>query len=148
MSDKGYKRPTARSRELRVQVTLPEQRLWAGLSATKVAGVRFNRQFPIGPFVCDFVWRSAKLVIEVDGESHGHTERADAARTRYIGNMGYRVIRFWNNDVMERLEGVVAEIKRVLADRPSQHQVKQPPAVLDRPGDDRPDAPSREAGGE
>jgi very-short-patch-repair endonuclease len=110
-------------------MTLPEQRLWACLRARKVGGVRFNRQFPIGAFVCDFVSGGAKLVIEVDGDTHGHTEGADAARTRYIENMGYRVIRFWNNDVMERLEGVVAEIERVLADRPS------------------PD-PSREAGGE
>ena len=119
MSDKGYKRPTARSRELRANMTPAERRLWSCLSTRKVAGVRFNTQFPIGPFVCDFVSRSAKLVIEVDGDSRGQTERADAARTRYIETMGYRVIRFWNNDVMERLEGVVGEIERVLADRPS-----------------------------
>ncbi|TXC71127.1 endonuclease domain-containing protein [Sphingomonas ginsenosidivorax] len=129
MSDKVYNRPTARSRELRANITLPEQRLWGCLSARKVGGVRFNRQFPIGPFVCDFVSRGAKLVIEVDGDSHGHSERADAARTRYIEDMGYRVIRFWNNDVMERLEGVVGEIERVLGDSPSP-------------------SPSREAGGE
>jgi very-short-patch-repair endonuclease len=119
MSDKGYDRPTARSRDLRASMTLPEQRLWGCLSARKVGGVRFNRQFPIGPFVCDFVSRGARLVIEVDGDSHGHSERADAARTRYIEDMGYRVIRFWNDDVMERLEGVILEIERVLADRPS-----------------------------
>jgi len=65
------------------------------------------------------VSRGAKLVIEIDGDSHGHSERADQHRTRYIETMGYRVIRFWNNDVMERLEGVVFEIERVLADTPS-----------------------------
>ncbi|RMB54001.1 very-short-patch-repair endonuclease [Sphingomonas sp. PP-CE-3A-406] len=119
MLDKGYKRPTARSRELRVNMTQPERRLWECLSARKVAGIRFNTQFPIGPFICDFVSRGAKLVIEIDGDSHGHSERADQHRTRYIETMGYRVIRFWNNDVMERLEGVVFEIERVLADTPS-----------------------------
>ena len=119
MSDKGYKRPTARSRDLRANMTEAERKLWGHLSARKVVGVRFNTQFPIGPFVCDFVSRGAKLVIEVDGGQHAHTERADMARTRYIENQGYRVIRFWNNDVMGNVDGVVAEIERVLADMPS-----------------------------
>src|SRR3546814_13631917 len=62
--DKGYKRPTMRSRELRLNATEAERKLWAQLSARKVSGIRFNRQFPIGPFICDFVSRPAKLVIE------------------------------------------------------------------------------------
>ena len=100
-------------------MTVAERVLWARLHARKVAGVRFNSQFPIGPFVCDFVSRGAKLVIEVDGGQHAATERADAARTRYIEAMGYRVIRFWNNEVTENPDGVIAEITRVLADMPS-----------------------------
>ena len=117
--DKGYKRPTARSRVLRQNMTDAERRLWGCLSARKVAGVRFNTQFPIGPFICDFVSRGAGLVIEVDGGQHATAEEADAARSRYIEAQGYRVIRFWNHDVMENLEGVVAEIERALVDRPS-----------------------------
>jgi very-short-patch-repair endonuclease len=100
-------------------MTDAERTLWGCLSARKVAGVRFNRQFPIGPFICDFGSRNARLVIEVDGGQHAVDADRDGARTRFIESQGYRVIRFWNNDVLERLEGVVSEIERVLADRPS-----------------------------
>ncbi|PKQ01223.1 MAG: hypothetical protein CVT74_00380 [Alphaproteobacteria bacterium HGW-Alphaproteobacteria-13] len=117
--DKGYKRPTARSRELRLNATDAERKLWAQISARKIASVRFNRQFPIGPFICDFVSRSAKLVIEVDGGQHAVDVAKDEARTAYLKTRGYRVIRFWNNDILERIEGVVSEIERVLADMPS-----------------------------
>lgn len=118
MIDKGYKRPTARSRELRAAATAAERALWHRLNARQLRGVRFNRQFPIGPFICDFVSRTAKLVIEVDGGQHCDSE-ADTQRTRFLETQGYRVIRLWNNDVMERIEGVVAEIERVLDNMPS-----------------------------
>ena len=117
--DKGYKRPTMRSRELRLNATDAERKLWAQLSARKVAGVRFNRHFPIGPLICDFVSRTAKLVIEVDGGQHAVDVEKDEARTAYLQSQGYQVIRFWNNDVLERIEGVVGEIERALADMPS-----------------------------
>ncbi len=81
--------------------------------------MRFNRQVPVGPFICDFASRGARLVIEVDGGQHDWHSDDDARRTRFIENQGFRVIRFWNNDVLERMEGVVAEIARVLAERPS-----------------------------
>ncbi len=116
--DKGYKRATANSRELRLNATDAERKLWAQLSARKVRGVRFNRQFPIGPFICDFVSRSAKLVIEVDGGQHALDVASDKARTAYLQARGYRVILFWNNDVLERIDGVVREIERVLATCP------------------------------
>ena len=117
--DKGYKRPTGRSRELRNNATEAERKLWIQISARKLAGVRFNRQFPIGPFICDFVSRTAKLVIEVDGGQHAVDVEKDQSRTAFLEAQGYRVIRFWNNDVVERIEGVVSEIERVLADMPS-----------------------------
>ena len=108
-----------RIRALRANPTRAESALWHHLAARRTSGVRFNRQVPIGPFICDFVSRATKLVIEVDGGQHdGHAED-DAQRTRFIEQQGYRVIRFWNNDVLERMEGVVAEIARVLAERPS-----------------------------
>ena len=117
--DTSYKRPTSRSRELRSNPTEPEKRLWQALSARKVAGARFNRQFPIGPYICDFVSRGARLVIEVDGDTHAHSVEYDNARTKFLENEGYRVIRFWNNDVMDNLEGVVQRIERELSNRPS-----------------------------
>ena len=119
MLDKGYTRPTARSRELRADQTDAERKLWSHLSARQVAGTRFNRQFPIGPFIGNFVSRGAKLVVEVDGGQHAISAEDDAARTRYMEAQGYRVIRFWNNDVLGNIEGVVAEIERVLLYKPS-----------------------------
>jgi very-short-patch-repair endonuclease len=116
--DAPIRRPTARARELRNNATAAERALWFRLSARKVAGVRFNRQVPIGPYICDFVSRSAHLVVEIDGGQHGWAEE-DAARTHFIEAQGFRVIRFWNNDVLERLEGVVSEIERVLGGMPS-----------------------------
>jgi len=102
-----------------LNATDPERRLWKAISGRKVAGVRFNRQFPIGPYIVDFVSRGARLVIEIDGESHAHSRDQDLARTRFLEKEGYAVLRFWNNDVMENLEGVVIQIERALADRPS-----------------------------
>ena len=108
-----------RIRELRNNPTEAERVLWRQLSARKIAGVRFNRQVDVGPFIGDFVSRSARLVIEVDGGQHGEQAEADAQRTRVIESYGFRVIRFWNNDVLGNLEGVVAEIERVIAALPS-----------------------------
>jgi very-short-patch-repair endonuclease len=93
--------------------------LWTALSARKVGRARFNRQFPIGPYICDFVSRGAKLVVEVDGESHELTLGADTARTRFLESQGYRVVRFTNADVMSNLDGVVQAIGLALDDRPS-----------------------------
>jgi very-short-patch-repair endonuclease len=115
--DKGYARPTAKARELRNNATDAERALWQAISARKIGGVRFNRQVPIGPFICDFVARSIYLVIEVDGGQHN--DGVDANRTRYIEAQGFKVIRFWNNDVLGNLDGVAAEITRVIADMPS-----------------------------
>jgi very-short-patch-repair endonuclease len=111
--------PTNRARELRTNATPAQRTLWDQLSARNLSGVRFNRQVPIGAFICDFVARSIKLVIEVDGGQHDSLREADEARTRYLEREGYRVIRFWNNDVIERTEGDVLEIERVLAGLPA-----------------------------
>jgi len=119
MSDKGYARPTMRSRELRANATDAERALWARLRARQVAGIRFNSQFPIGPFICDFVSRAAKLVIEVNGGQHDWNAGADRSRTRFLEERGFSVLRFWNNEVLENIEGVVTIIERALMDRPS-----------------------------
>ncbi len=105
-----------KSRQLRLNVTEAERALWRAISARKVAGVRYNRQVPIGPFICDFVSRSSHLIIEVDGGQH--TTEEDADRTGYLESVGYQVLRFWNNDVLANLEGVVTIIERTLAAPP------------------------------
>ena len=106
------------ARNMRNNPTDAEARLWQALSARKVGGIRFNRQVRIKPYICDMVARTPRLVIEVDGGQHADSA-ADARRTRYLESKGYRVLRFWNNDVLGNLEGVVAEIERVLAALPS-----------------------------
>jgi very-short-patch-repair endonuclease len=113
--------PGTHARHLRNNPTDAEAALWRALSARKLGGVRFNRQVRIRPtnYICDLVARTPKLVIEIDGGQHAMQAEYDAGRTRYLEFRGYRVIRFWNNDVLGNLEGVVAEIERVLAERPS-----------------------------
>ena len=86
--DKGYKRPTQRSRELRANPTEAEQKLLSRLRSKQLGGVRFNTQYPIGPFICDFVARSKGLVIELDGGQHAQTVSYDSRRTRYIEERG------------------------------------------------------------
>ena len=117
--DKAYNRsPTLRSRELRNNPTDAEQKLWRQLRNRQLAGVRFNRQVPIGPYICDFVARTPKLVIELDGGQHALSTDIDARRTAHLERQGYRVLRFWNNDVVENVDGVVAVIESVLRDMP------------------------------
>ena len=118
-TDKASKRPTARSRELRRNMTLAERRLWSRIRARQIADIRFNTQFPIGPYICDFVSRGAKLIIEVDGGQHSDQTQADAGRTAFLKSKGHRVVRFWNNDVLENTDGVLQVIGQLLLDRPS-----------------------------
>ena len=106
MNDKAYSRPTLRSRELRNAATEAERKLWQQLSGRKLAGVRFNRQFPVGQFICDFVSREMRLVIEIDGGQHASAAEYDARRTRFIEAQGYRVIRFWNSEVLDNIDSV------------------------------------------
>ncbi len=118
-NDKGYSRPTLRSRELRTNATEAERKLWPHLSGRKLQGVRFNRQFPIGQFICDFVSRERRLVVEIDGGQHAVNAEYDARRTRFLNAQGYRAIRFWNNDVIDNIEGVLQRIAQTLDNMPS-----------------------------
>ena len=95
--------PTQRSRDLRINATPAERKLWSVLSNRQLCGVRFNRQVVIRPFICDLVARSVRLVIEIDGGQHGEAIAYDQARTAFLEAKGYRVIRFWNNDVLDTL---------------------------------------------
>jgi very-short-patch-repair endonuclease len=113
------KRPTKLARQLRNNATDAERRLWKFLRGSQLAGHKFSRQIPIGPFICDFVCRTAMLVVEVDGGQHDVNRVRDESRTRKIEAEGYRVIRFWNNDVLERTEGVLIEIERALEALPT-----------------------------
>ena len=106
------KRLTPVARKLRRASTDAESRLWSRLRSRQLDGAKFVRQFPIGPHVADFACRSARIAIELDGGQH--TEAVDAPRTEVIESFGYRVIRFWNNDVLENTDGVLEAIRQEL----------------------------------
>ena len=108
------KRLTPRARSLRRRMTDAEILLWSRLRAGQLDGRSFTKQFPIGDAVADFACRSAKLAIELDGGQHAMAAEADAFRTRLIEAHGYKVIRYWNNDVIENLDGVLEDILRHL----------------------------------
>ena len=118
-NDKGYSRPTRRSRELRSNPTEAERKLWPHLSGRKLKAVRFNRQFPIGQFICDFVSREKRLVIELDGGQHAFSTEYDERRIRFLNAQGYAVLRFWNNEVLDNLDAVLAVIGQALDNMPS-----------------------------
>jgi very-short-patch-repair endonuclease len=106
-------RLTERARELRRNQTEAEERLWNELRGRRLAAAKFVRQYQIGEFIADFACRSLRLAIELDGGRHSENER-DAARTRVVEAYGYRVIRFWNNEVLENMDGVLQAISHEL----------------------------------
>jgi BirA family biotin operon repressor/biotin-[acetyl-CoA-carboxylase] ligase len=101
---------------LRRDATEVEKRLWRALRESETPQ-RFRRQHPIGRFVVDFACPSRKLAIELDGGQHALQEEADAARSTEIARHGYRVLRFWNNEVIENLPGVLERIREELEPR-------------------------------
>ncbi len=114
----GIRRPTVRAQQLRREATPAERRLWSVINAAKL-GVRFSRQMPVGPYICDFLSRSAFLAIELDGDTHAATAEYDRRREAFIRSRGIRVLRFSNRDVLDHLEGVVNAIRDALADSPT-----------------------------
>jgi very-short-patch-repair endonuclease len=106
-------RLTERARQLRRNQTDAEEKLWSELRGRRLADAKFVRQYQIGDFIADFACRPARLAIELDGGQHSENER-DAFRTRVIEAYGYRVIRFWNNEVMENLDGALQTIVKEL----------------------------------
>jgi very-short-patch-repair endonuclease len=99
----------ARSRNLRTNMTGPEQKLWHELRGDKL-GVRFRREHRIGSYIADFYCPKANLVVEVDGDSHDEREDYDARRTHWMTQQSLRVLRFTNDDVLKHLEAVVESI--------------------------------------
>jgi very-short-patch-repair endonuclease len=102
-----------KSRELRMHMTNAERALWRVLRR-KATGCKFRRQHPLGPYILDFVCFSPRIVIEVDGGQHAESGR-DAIRDSFLAERGYQVLRFWNNEVLSNIDGVLTVIMRVLA---------------------------------
>jgi very-short-patch-repair endonuclease len=107
------------AQRMRAQPTDAERVLWQRLRHDiALAGSHFRRQALVGPFIVDFASRKAKIVIELDGGQHNWQQQSDALRQRQIEAAGYRVLRFWNNDVLGNLEGVLNEIQSALPPTP------------------------------
>jgi very-short-patch-repair endonuclease len=101
------------ARRLRVNQTDAETVLWNRIRNRQIDGNKFVRQQPILGYVCDFVCREIRLIIEVDGGQHNESA-ADVMRDRRLAEDGYRVLRFWNNDVLGNTEGVLTTIQAEL----------------------------------
>jgi len=92
--------------------------LWQTLRQKQVNGHRFRRQHPVGQYIVDFACIERKLVIELDGGQHQERREYDEQRTGFLNERGWRVLRFWNNDVIENLDGVLTEIANALKSAP------------------------------
>jgi very-short-patch-repair endonuclease len=121
----------AHARGLRRSQTEPEKRLWRALRE-KLPSAKFRRQVPFGPYVVDFLSFSGRMIVEVDGGQHAEAAEYDAARTRYLADQGYRVLRFWNNDVIENLDGVLDRLAATLPPSPSHAAAWAPPSPVGR----------------
>jgi very-short-patch-repair endonuclease len=102
-------RPLGLARMLRKQSTDAERLFWSRVRGHRLNGYKFKRQHPIGCYIVDFVCIEVRLVVELDGGQHAKSN-ADKTRDAQLRNQGYRVLRFWNNDVLSNIDGVVEQL--------------------------------------
>ena len=107
-----------KARALRSRPTDVEQLLWQHLRLRQVDGHKFRRQRPVGKYIVDFVCLEKKLVIEVDGGQHNDAKADDAMRDRWLRSQGYRVLRFWNHEVLTQIDGVMEMVRSALSEPP------------------------------
>jgi len=108
----------ARARKMRHEPTDAERLLWRCLRARQLTGFKFRRQTVIGGYIVDFVCLEARLIIEADGGQHSDTTTYDARRSADLEAMGYRVLRFWNNEILADIAGVLECIRQALLRSP------------------------------
>lgn len=97
---------TVKAKKLRKNLTLAEKKLWSHLRNRQLDGLKFRRQVPLGNYIVDFICFERKLVIEVDGGQHSQNINYDLQRTKWFEDKGFRVIRFWNNEVLKNIDEV------------------------------------------
>ena len=102
---------------MRHEPTKAERLLWQKLRCRQLGGYKFRRQHPIGNYIVDFYCAETKLIIEVDGDIHAYQEAYDAERTMDLEMLGYRVIRFWNGQILQEMDGVLGVILSVCDER-------------------------------
>src|SRR5271169_2348892 len=112
------KQPSDGAREqakaLRREMTEAEKKIWHRLRRRQTEGFRFRRQVLLGRFIADFVCHEARSIIEIDGGQHEPSSEPEACRTRFLKSQGYRVLRFWNTEVLENPNGVQTVIAQHL----------------------------------
>ena len=104
---------TGIARSLRKENVPAEALLWKALRNRALAGFKFRRQHPVGPYIADFACVASKIIVEADGESHLTDAPRDSKRTRFLEENGWLVLRFWNTQVYDELEGVKEAIYRI-----------------------------------
>lgn len=109
----------ANAKSLRSNQTEAEARLWYHLRAHRFMGLKFKRQKPVGRYIADFVCWERRLIIELDGGQHAEQVAYDQQRDAWLRSEGYTVLRFWNNDVMQQLDGVLEQIRCAVSPEPS-----------------------------
>jgi adenine-specific DNA-methyltransferase len=114
--EKTPEKTIRRARTLRRHSTGAEALLWSHLRNRALAGHKFRRQRPVGPYVVDFICLDQSLVVEVDGGQHARQRHEDTRRTKWLECQGLRVLRFWNHDVLQNLEGVLQTIEEALSE--------------------------------
>ena len=104
------------ARNLRKNATIQERRLWNLLKNRQFHNLKFKRQQPIGDYIVDFICKEAKIIIEVDGGQHNESENIDydKIRTEFLRGLGYKVIRIWNNEIYENIEGVINILEQAI----------------------------------
>jgi len=122
------------ARALRKRMTDAERLLWRHLRNRELGGWKFRRQYPVGTFIVDFICVEKNIVIEVDGGQHAENEEQDLQRSAYLNKMGYRVLRFWNNEVLQETEAVLTAIFAILANGKQNSPSPQPSPPLGERG--------------
>jgi very-short-patch-repair endonuclease len=112
-------RTTSHSRQLRGGMTDTEKKLWRHLRMRQIDGHKFRRQFPLQGYIADFACVEKRLVVEIDGGQHAEDAEYDARRSEVFEKLGYRTLRFWNNEVLGEIEAVKTVIARALGLPPS-----------------------------
>jgi len=102
------------ARRLRSAQSDTERRFWSIVRGRRFVGYKFKRQYPVGPYIADFVCLTARLIVELDGGQHAEQQDYDEMRTRFLEAEGFRVIRFWNVDLKTNLRGTIELLLRAL----------------------------------
>jgi len=116
-----------KAKQLRVNSTDAENRLWRQIRNRQLEDWKFRRQMPVDHYIVDFVCAELKLVIELDGGQHAKAGFYDDQRTEFLQSKGYQVVRFWNNEVLGNTEGVLERIAEILAQRKKELDAPFPP---------------------